>query len=120
MDDQLRFKRAEMLEDTSIQAGRNKKPVVGQENQYSYNSLGQLIEANGGGVVYNYTYTPNGNVMDKMVNGDKALSYTYTASGKVASIKDKSGKVTTYAYDKAGRVTSVGKKESTRCHILSV
>ncbi|MBQ3784531.1 MAG: RHS repeat protein, partial [Lachnospiraceae bacterium] len=107
MDDQLRFKRAEMLEDTSVQAGRNKRSVVGQENQYSYNSLGQLIEASGGGVVYNYTYTPNGNVKDKLVNGSKALSYTYTASGKVAGITDKSGKKTAYQYDKAGRVASV-------------
>ena len=107
MDDQLRFKRAEMLEDTSVQAGRNKRRVAGQENQYSYNSLGQLIEASGGGVVYNYTYTPNGNVKDKLVNGSKALSYTYTASGKVAGITDKSGKKTAYQYDKAGRVASV-------------
>lgn len=107
MDDQLRFKRAEMLEDTSVQAGRNKKPIAGQENQYSYNSLGQLTEASGGGVVYNYTYTPNGNVKDKLVNGSKALSYTYTVSGKVAGITDKSGKKTAYQYDKAGRVLSV-------------
>ena len=108
MDDQLRFKRAEQLDTTETQAIQSKKTAsVTLENKYSYNSLGQLTEASGGGVVYNYTYTPNGNVMDKLVNGNKALSYTYTASGKVAGITDKSGKATTYAYDKVGKVTAV-------------
>ena len=114
MDNQLRFKRAQQLETTEIQAIKSRKTVpITLENKYSYNDLGQLTEASGGGVVYSYTYTPNGNVMDKLVNGSKELSYTYISSGKVASIADKSGKKTTYQYNKAGRVLSVSENGKT-------
>lgn len=109
IDNQLSFKKAEQIEadGTSIAKRRNRKKTLGLIHTYSYNRLGQLTEASGGGVVYNYTYTPNGNVMDKLVNGSKALSYNYTSSGRVAGITDKTGKKTTYQYDKAGRVVSV-------------
>ena len=109
IDNQLRFKKADQLEadGLSIAKQRNCKKIPSLIHTYSYNKLGQLIEASGGGVVYNYTYTPNGNVMDKLVNGSKALSYNYTSSGRVAGITDKSGKKTTYQYDKTGKVVSV-------------
>ena len=44
MDDQLRFKRAEMLEDTSVQAGRNKKPVANRRTSISITAWGNLLK----------------------------------------------------------------------------
>ena len=109
MDNQLLYKKGEQLklESSSVADRWKRREIPSLTNSYRYNKLGQLTEASGGGVVYNYTYTPNGKVKDKLVNGDKALSYTYTASGKVAGITDKSGKKTAYQYDKTGRVASV-------------
>ena len=109
MDNRLRFKKAEQLESdgTGIPERRNRKKMPGLIHTYSYNRLGQLTEAGGGGVVYSYTYTPNGSVADKLVNGQKALSYTYTAGGRVAGIQDRTGKKVTYQYDKAGKIESV-------------
>ena len=108
IDNQLRYKKAELKADgTSIEKQRNHKKTPSLTYTYHYNSQGQLTEASGGGVIYNYTYTPNGNIMDKLVNGSRALSYSYTASGRVAGITDKSGKKTTYQYNKAGKVGCV-------------
>lgn len=72
---------------TSIAKQRNRKKIPSLFHTYSYNRLGQMTEARGGGVVYNYTYTPNGNIADKLVNGEKSLSYHYTAGQRVAGIQ---------------------------------
>ena len=113
IDNQLRFKKADQLEvdGISIAKRRNCKKIPSLIHTYSYNRLGQLIEASGGGVIYNYTYTPNGNVKDKLVNGENALSYSYTSSGRVARIQDKTGKKVTYQYNRAGKVESVKDNE---------
>lgn len=94
IDNQVRYKKAEQseAEGTSIEKRRNRKKTPSLTYTYSYNSLGQMTEASGGGVVYNYIYTPSGNITDKLVNGSKALSYSYTSGGRVAGITDKTGK----------------------------
>ena len=85
MDDQLRFKRAEMLEDTSIQAGRNKRRIAGQENKYSYKSLGQLIEASG----------KVAGITDK---SGKKTAYQYDKAGRILSVSDNGQLVAEYGY----------------------
>ncbi|BCJ95516.1 hypothetical protein acsn021_30850 [Anaerocolumna cellulosilytica] len=74
---------------------------------YQYNTEGQLTEATGGGVQYQYDYTPSGSVKTKYVNHKLALQYSYTKSGNVAGILDATGKKTEYAYDEANRVAKV-------------
>ena len=107
MDDQLRFKRAEMLEDTSIQAGRNKRRIAGQENKYSYKSLGQLIEASGkvagitdkSGKKTAYQYDKAGRILSVSDNGQLVAEYGYYEDGKLRQVKFANGVETNYTYN---------------------
>ena len=74
---------------------------------YRYNQEGELIKAMGGGVTYCYSYTPNGWLKEKWVNGKRALCYTYTKGGQIKTQTDLSGVITEYEYDKNQRLIGI-------------
>ena len=76
-------------------------------NRYLYNPDGSLLAAITPETVDQFSYTPNGNLYQKIHNGELELEYGYNRNGNVTSVKDKSQMETRYTYDITGRLNTV-------------
>ena len=59
---------------------------------YSYDAMGRLSSALGGGMRYDYRYYEGGLLKEKRASGRILTSYTYDAEGNKVSQKDLTGK----------------------------
>ena len=90
MDGNLSYQRAE------DKKGRN--PAV---SRYMYYPDGKLRQAEGGGITYDYAYTPNGLLKSKSASGKTLLEYAYDRMNRLLeAVQD--GKTEKYTYDLVG------------------
>ncbi len=76
-------------------------------NKYLYNLDGTLLAAITPETVDQFSYTPNGNLYQKIHNGELELEYGYNMNGSITSVKAKSQMETRYTYDITGRLKAV-------------
>ena len=96
MDGNLSYQRAE------DKKGRN--PVV---SRYRYYPDGKLRQAEGGGITYDYAYTPNGLLKSKSASGNPLLEYAYDRSRNLSCLTDSAGNSLHYTYDAMDRLKQV-------------
>ena len=96
MDGNLSYQRAE------DKKGRN--PVV---SRYRYYPDGKLRQAEGGGITYDYAYTPNGLLKSKSTSGNPLLEYAYDRSRNLSCLTDSAGNSLHYTYDAMDRLKQV-------------
>ena len=96
MDGNLSYQRVE------DKKGRN--PVA---SRYLYYSDGKLRQAEGGGITYDYAYTPNGLLKSKSASGKTLLEYTYDRSRNLSCLTDSAGNSLHYTYDAMDRLKQV-------------
>ena len=96
MDGNLFYQRAE------DKKGRN--PVV---SRYLYYPDGKLRQAEGGGITYDYAYTPNGLLKSKSASGKPLLEYAYDRSRNLSCLTDSAGNSLHYTYDAMNRLKQV-------------
>ena len=96
MDGNLSYQRAE------DKKGRN--PVA---SRYLYYPDGKLRQAEGGGITYDYAYTPNGLLKSKSASGKTLLEYTYDRSRNLSCLTDSAGNSLHYTYDAMDRLEQV-------------
>jgi YD repeat-containing protein len=81
----------------------------GATQRYEYTPAGQLakvINDQSGDILEAYSYDKAGNMVEKMLNGQKT-TMTYNAANELTSTSGPNGNFQ-YAYDKAGRMTGSG------------
>ena len=96
MDGNLSYQRAE------DKKGRN--PVA---SRYRYYPDGKLRQAEGGGITYDYAYTPNGLLKSKSASGKTLLEYAYDRSRNLSCLTDSAGNSLHYTYDAMDRLKQV-------------
>ena len=96
MDGNLSYQRAE------DKKGRN--PVA---SRYLYYPDGKLRQAEGGGITYDYAYTPNGLLKSKSASGNPLLEYAYDRSRNLSCLTDSAGNSLHYTYDAMDRLKQV-------------
>ena len=89
----------------SLLSARNRNS--GEENLYHYSKEGLLLQAEGGGIRYDYEYDSYGRLTAKKAGGKILLRQGYDQAGRRAWLTDYSGKTTEYSYDTAGRLTRI-------------
>lgn len=79
----------------------------GLQENWSYQSDGRLLTADGGGRHYYYEYDRMGNLLRKSCGNRMLLAYTYDLNGNRATMTDLTGKTVNYRYDDNDMLTEV-------------
>ena len=78
-----------------------------QEEQWTYNSAGQVLTfTDGNDHVTTYTYDSYGRLSTVTDANDHTTTYTYDSAGNEATVTDADGHTTTYVYDSEDRLVS--------------
>ena len=96
MDGNLLYRRA------VDKKGRN--PVT---YRYIYYPDGKIKQTEGGGITYDYAYTPNDLLKSKSASGKPLLEYTYDRNGNLSCLTDSIGNSLHYTYDTVNRLEQV-------------
>ena len=96
MDGNLLYRRA------VDKKGRN--PVT---YRYIYYPDGKIKQTEGGGITYDYAYTPNDLLKSKSASGKPLFEYTYDRNGNLSCLTDSIGNSLHYTYDTINRLEQV-------------